>query len=114
MANSWGSPPVLHDNPLVAGETTVRSLHMTEMREAIDALRTHLGMSTFSWQQLATAGDLIKADPMLEMRTALDQALGAQPSPGYSAGLAQGQPIMATHLQELRNRALAAWNSSPG
>jgi len=45
------------------------------------------------------------------MRTVLDQALGAPPSPGYAAGLAQNQPIKAIHIQELRGQVLAAWNS---
>src|SRR5260370_29575170 len=44
------------------------------------------------------------------MRTALDLALGA-PSVGYSAGLIQGQSIKAIHIQELRDRVLAAWTS---
>jgi RHS repeat-associated protein len=49
----------------------------------------------------------------VEMRTALDQALGA-PSPAYAAGLAFGQPIKKDHIQELRDRVLAAWNSGAG
>ena len=32
----WGSPPVLHDNPLVIGETTVQARHITELRDAIN------------------------------------------------------------------------------
>jgi len=59
----------------------------------------------------AQPGDLIKADPIVEMRTALDQAIGP-PSGGYTAGLAQGQPILAAHIQELRNRVINNWNSS--
>jgi len=47
------------------------------------------------------------------MRTALIQALGAPPS-GYSAGLAQNQPIKAVHIQELRDRLLAAWGIDIG
>jgi RHS repeat-associated protein len=107
----WGSPPLLNDNPLVVGETTVQSRHITELRALIDALRGHLGLSAYSWLQPAGPGYLIKADPILEMRTALDQGLGP-PSPAYSAGLAQYLPIKAIHIQELRNRALTAWNSS--
>ena len=109
-ATSWGNPPVLNDNPLVVGATTVQSRHITELRAAINALRTHLSLSAYSWQQAAGVGDSIKADPIIEMRTALDQALGP-PSPAYSAGLAQGQLIKAIHIQELRNRVLAAWAS---
>jgi RHS repeat-associated protein len=105
--------PVIHDNPLVAGETTVQARHITELRDAIDALRSHLGLAAYSWQTPAVAGGLIKADPILEMRTALDQALGA-PSGGYSPNLAQGQPVKAIHIQELRDRVQAAWDSSGG
>ena len=89
--------------------TEAKALHITELREAIDALRTNLGMSAYSRVASAAPGDLIKADPILEMRTALDQALGP-PSPAYTAGLAQGQPILAIHIQELRDRVLAAWS----
>jgi RHS repeat-associated protein len=107
----WGTPPVIHDNPLVVSVTTVQSRHITELRTAIDALRSHLGMSAYSWQQAAAPGDLIKAEPVLEMRTALDQVLGA-PGSGYSAGLAQGQAVKAIHVQELRDRVLGAWIAS--
>jgi RHS repeat-associated protein len=113
VASGWGSPPVLHDNPLLVGQTTIQSGHITELRDAINALRTHVGMAAYSWLTSAAPGDLIKADPILEMRMALDQALGP-PSPAYTAGLAQSQPILAIHIQELRNRVLAAWQSGGG
>jgi RHS repeat-associated protein len=113
-AGSWGSPPSFTaPNPLVAGVTEVQALHITELRTAINALRGHRGLPAFSWQQPAGPGDWIKAEPILEMRTALDQALGA-PSPAYSGGLAQGLLIKKDHIQELRDRVLAAWNSSSG
>jgi hypothetical protein len=72
-------------------------------------------MGAYAWQYSVTTNDWITANPILEMRTALDQALGA-PAGGYSAGLAQGQPILAVHIQELRDRVSAAWSgwaSSP-
>ena len=106
--SGWGSPPLLDDNPLIVGETTVQARHITQLRVAIDALRVRLGMSAYSWATSATTNDWIKADPIIEMRTALDQALGVPPS-GYTAGLAQGQPILAAHIQELRNRLTTAW-----
>jgi RHS repeat-associated protein len=76
-------------------------------------------LSAYSWQQptatggVVQSGGFISADPIIEMRTALDQALGA-PSPAYATGLAQGQPVRTIHIQELRDRVLAAWNSSTG
>jgi RHS repeat-associated protein len=106
----WGAPPVLNDNPLVLAQTTVQARHITELRDAINALRSHLSLSAYSWQYSVTTNDWITASPILEMRTALDQALGA-PSGGYAAGLAQGQPIKAIHIQELRDRVLGAWIS---
>lgn len=110
----WGAAPELHDNPLVVNETAVQARHITELRTLIDAVRSHLGSSAYAWQQSAAVGGLIKADPILEMRTALDQVLGAPAAPGYAAGLAQGQPIKAVHIQELRDRALAAWAGGSG
>ena len=113
VTSGWGAAPVLHDNPLnpnYPGETTVQARHITELRTAIDALRIHMSMSPYSWQYSVTTNDWITANPILEMRTALDQALGA-PSSGYSTGLAQNQLVMAIHIQELRNRVLAAWQS---
>jgi hypothetical protein len=46
---------------------------------------------------------LISWEPIDEMRTALNQAIGPPVIP-YTGGLAQGQPILAAHIQELRER----------
>ena len=66
-------------------------------------------MAAYSWTTSATTSDWITAAPIAEMRTALDQVLGPPPS-GYSSGLAQGQPVKAVHIQELRDRLTAAWS----
>ncbi len=107
---SWGSAPTFANNPLVVGETTVQALHITQLRQAINDLRGHLSLPDYTWVYSATTNDYISANPILEMRTALDQALGA-PSPAYAPNLAQGQPIKAIHIQELRTRVLAAWST---
>jgi hypothetical protein len=39
VTTGWGAAPVLHDNPLVVNETTVQARHVTELRDAINALR---------------------------------------------------------------------------
>lgn len=106
----WGTPPTIHDNPLVVGETTVQSRHITELRTAINELRSHLNMAPYSWTSSANVGDWVTADPILEMRIAVDEALGP-PSTSYTADLASTKPILAAHIQELRNRVLNAWNS---
>lgn len=110
MGSGGGPPPTFADNPLQVGLTTVRALHITQLRDAINGLRTSRGMSAASWAESVAIGNLIKADHILEMRTRLDEALGA-PSPAYSAGLAIGFPIKAIHVQELRDRVIAAWGS---
>jgi RHS repeat-associated protein len=110
-------PPSFTDPNLLAAGVVIRALHINQLREAINALRVRLGMSPYSWQKptltngVVQLGGFISAEPILEMRTALDQALGA-PSPAYAAGLAQGQPILAIHIQELRDRVVAGWAAS--
>ncbi len=107
---SWGSAPSFGSpNPLVAGETVVKASHITDLRTAINDLRAHMSLGAYSWQFSATTNDYISANPIIEMRAALDQALSA-PSPAYAAGLAQGQLVKAVHIQELRDRVLAAWS----
>ncbi|MGZ8844876.1 MAG: RHS repeat-associated core domain-containing protein [Pyrinomonadaceae bacterium] len=110
-------PPTFTDPNLLAVGVAIRVIHITELRTAINNLRVRLGMSQFTWTKptatygVVATGGLITAEPIIEMRTALDQALGA-PSPAYASGLAQGQPILAVHIQELRDRVVSGWNAS--
>ncbi|MDQ2975096.1 MAG: hypothetical protein M3R69_06765 [Acidobacteriota bacterium] len=110
-SGSGGSAPAFTNDPLAAGVTEVKALHITELRTAINQVRAGVGLAAYSWTYSVTTNDWITAGPILEMRTALDQALGA-PSGGYSTGLAQGQPILAIHIQELRERVKTALGSS--
>jgi RHS repeat-associated protein len=105
-----GGAPAFSDNPIQVGVTVVKSAHITELRTAINNIRAHLEMSSYSWTTSATTNDYISAAPIAEMRTALDQALGA-PAGGYASGLASGQPVKAIHIQELRDRLTAAAGS---
>jgi RHS repeat-associated protein len=104
-------PPTFTDDPLQTNATQIKALHITELRTAINSLRQQRGLAAHAWQYSATTTDYINANPILEMRTALDQALGA-PSGGYAGGLAQNQPVLAIHIQELRDRVKNNWNVS--
>ena len=106
-----GGPSFSAPDPLVAGVTEVKAVHITELRTAINQVRAGVRLGAYSWTYSVTTNDWITAGPILEMRTALDQVLGA-PSGGYAAGLAQGQPILAIHIQELRDRVKTALGSS--
>jgi RHS repeat-associated protein len=114
-------PPTFTDDPLKDPQNPesfkIKALHLTELRTAINLLRARLGMSNYPWQQPSATGGAIQiggpvtAAPIVEMRIALDQALGA-PSPAYAGGLAQYQPILAVHVQELRDRIKSAWDAA--
>src|SRR5436190_1966895 len=86
----------------------IRSVHITELRTAIDALRSHSNLGNYPWQAPAAPGDAISIAPIQEMRTALDQALGP-PQDGYTGGLDHNLPILKDHIQELRKRVLDNW-----
>jgi hypothetical protein len=101
-------PPNFTDDPLKDPNNPesfkIKALHINELRTWINALRVRRGFANYSWQQpTATGGGVatggaITADPIIEMRLALDQSLGS-PSPPYAGGLAQGLPILAVHIQ---------------
>jgi hypothetical protein len=119
VTSGWGNAPELHDNPLNPPgqpKTDIKGSHLTELRTAINALRAHYGLPAFQWQKPTASGGaidntvFISWEPIDEMRSALDQPLGA-PSNGYAPGLAQGHEILAIHIQELRDRVLNAWIS---
>jgi len=112
-SGGWGPLPSFDDNPLVIGQTPIRSAHITQLRTAIDALRSHYNLGNYPWQVPAAPGDAVSIAPIQEMRNALDQALGP-PSGGYASGLASAQPILKAHIQELRDRILAAWQNGSG
>jgi len=110
VTTGWGTAPTIHDNPFGCKPNDRPGLHITELRDAINALRSHMSMSAYSWQYSATTSDYISANPIIEMRTALDQALGLHRVDTVPVWL-EYQPVSAIHIQELRDRVLAAWTS---
>jgi RHS repeat-associated protein len=115
----WGPAPPIDDNPLNPPgqpKTDVKAIHITQLRSAINALRAHYNLPNYPWQKPTASGGAINNtvyvswEPIDEMRTALNEALGP-PSTPYAGGLAAGQPILKDHIQELRDRVLASWNS---
>jgi hypothetical protein len=94
------TPATFTDNPLVAGVTQVKALHISEVRDAINRYRVSAGLSQVSWST-ATTGTTIAATHITEMRAALQQAL---PSATFTdPTLVSGSTIKAVHIQELRN-----------
>jgi hypothetical protein len=96
------------DSPLVAGTSTIKVVHITELRTRIQTLRVGCGLSNFAFtDSTLTAGSTtIQAVHVTELRTALGQAyVGCgQSAPTFTdATLAAGiMVIKAVHITELR------------
>lgn len=96
------------DDPLVAGTTMVKAIHLTELRTAVDQARAHAGLSAASWAETITAGSTtIKASHITELRAKLDEArsaLGLATATYTDSSLGIGDPIRAVDFQELRTK----------
>jgi hypothetical protein len=95
------------DNPLTVGTTPVKAVHMTELRQAVNAVRAaaNLGAATWTDPTLSTSVT-IKAVHVTELRTNLDAALtalGITPS-AYTDPSLTGILIKKVHVDEVRQR----------
>lgn len=91
---------------------TVRAVHVTELRNRIDALRGLKGLTPFQWSDpsLVQASTPVRATHVRELRTALNQAYvaAARPVPAYSDAIAAGSTtVKAIHITELRSAVVA-------
>lgn len=92
------------DEPLVAGVTVVKALHFTELRTAVNAMRTAAGQATSTDPTIAT-GLPIMVTHIQNLRADLAAARAAIGLPALSltdAVITPGVSIKAAHLQELR------------
>lgn len=94
------------DEPIAAASTPIRKTHLTELRTAINAVRTlaGLGAFTFTDSTITQGVTTCRAVHVTELRTALTPALTALglSSPSYAAGATAGSPVLQAHFQELR------------
>jgi hypothetical protein len=111
----YASPEVpFTDNPLVAGVTLVKRVHVMELRTRINALRARYGgLPAFSFRDpTVTAGvTKVTAQHILELRQALAPAYlaatGTTATYATDPSLAAGARIKQAHISELRARVLA-------
>lgn len=96
-------------DPIVPGGTIALAAHVTELRQAVNAVRAAagLGPGTYTNNPVVTGATLIKAIHIAELRTQLSAALVDS---GFSAPsftdptLTAGQTtVKAVHVQDLRN-----------
>ena len=93
-------PPTFTDNPLLAGQTPAKLIHVTELRSAIDALRAAKALPPMAWTTL-TAPQSIRGAHILELRNAITPAL-APVVPAFTDPLDVPTRIKAVHITELR------------
>jgi hypothetical protein len=95
------------DNPLTVGTTLVKAVHMTELRQAVNAVRAaaNLGAATWTDPTLSTSVT-IKAVHVTELRSNLDAALTALgiSTSAYTDPSLTGIVIKKVHVDEVRQR----------
>jgi hypothetical protein len=91
--------------------TAIKAAHITELRSAIDTLRSRNGLAAFGWTDptLTPGVTVVKRVHFIELRTALSQAYQAagQPAPTFTDSVitAGATVIRAIHLNDLRSDA---------
>jgi xylan 1,4-beta-xylosidase len=101
------------DDPLAPGSTTIRAIHVNELRARIDAQRARRGLQPFAWSAptLTPAVTIIHAQQVVELRNALFEAhvaAGSAPPQWIPPTLtATTTVVRAAHISELRAAVLA-------
>lgn len=94
------------DDPLLAGVTPIKAIHIAELRVRIDALRGRYGLTTFPYANASiSAGvSLFRVIDFIEMRQALVEAYNAaaRTAPHFTTTPAVGVSIGAADLIDLR------------
>ncbi|HYH07965.1 MAG TPA: hypothetical protein VEK11_12980 [Thermoanaerobaculia bacterium] len=96
---------VFTDDPVIAGVTTAKGTHLSELRTAADALRVAAGLAPFTYPDLLTTDLVMKAAHVSELRTAIAAAraqLGLPALAFTDPSLAAGDFVRAVHCNELR------------
>jgi hypothetical protein len=93
---------IFTDPTLTVATTKAKLLHVTELRSAVNAVRTLAGIGAFSF----AASSTIKMEHINELRSALDTArttLGLAKGFYNDSVLSTSTPIRAAHINDLRN-----------
>jgi hypothetical protein len=109
------SAPTFTDDPLTVAVTTVKVVHVTELRQQVDQLRARYGLSGFAWTDgtLQAGATPVKAVHLLELRTALGEVcvVAGETPPVYTdpAVVAGKTVVSAAHLTEIRALIARLW-----
>lgn len=102
------------DNALTSTATVIKSVHVTELRTLVDAVRVGKGLGAFSWTEtISPASTVVKAQHIMELRTAVQQvytALSRTPPTYTDTTLTAGATqVKRAHLQEIRDAVYAIY-----
>ena len=99
------------DEQLISGVTTIKAMHIVELRQRIDAARSRAGLAAYPWTDpsLLPGQSIIRAQHFLELRSGLVEAYMAagKVAPNFSALLTIGVPISGAAIGELRAAVIA-------
>ena len=93
------------DDPLVAGTTTAKWVHLSELRTAVNAARITAGLTLATFTDAVAPGLMIKPVHVTQLRSNLDAALSALGFPAISyvdPALAADMKIKGAHFQQIR------------
>ena len=114
--NTGGSSPdsnidlatavIYTDDPLVSTTTTIKAVHLTQLRTAVDAVRALAGLAVGSYTDPTPSGVTVKSVHVTQLRTNLDAAFTGIgfAGGGYTNSAAAGTTVRALDFQEIRNR----------
>jgi RHS repeat-associated protein len=92
------------DVPATGGVTLIKAQHVTELRQAINAVRATANSPAATWTDASLSGVAIKAVHFEELRSKLNEALQSLSftGPTYTDAQLEGVAVKRVHLEELR------------
>ena len=104
---------IFANDPIAPASTAINQQHITDLRNAVNAMRTTANLSLFSFTDAVAPTLQVKANHVNELRTALDAARSAMAGAGVSNATPisytdptltiQSTTVKAAHFQQLRN-----------
>lgn len=94
------------NDPIIAGSTAIKAVHVTRLRTAVNAVRVAAGMAPATFTDALAAGVLIKLVHISELRSNLNAARAAIGVPALQytdPSLPAGTLVKASHIQVLRS-----------
>jgi hypothetical protein len=102
---------VFSDSTLTPLSSVVRAAHFTELRGAIDTLRSRQRLAAFVWTDSSLAGTTIKRTHLVELRSAVSAVYTARgvTAPAWTDATITpvATVVRAVHISELRAAVLA-------